>query len=390
MYVCHLFSPDIDLRLIILTSHPKCDTLFKTCLVNICLNKDVFESGVALANIRQVADKAGVSIGTVSRVLNNKPGVGEKTRQRVHAVAQELGYSPSKRSHFSNPRVTHLGFLSKTFPQDITSNPFYADVLHGVEQICRELHINLSFNTLNFTGPHLDSLPSSVKDNNISGLFVVGGGIPQEIIESLGKLSQLPVVLVDNCFPDCRWDTVMTDNSRGVKLSTEYLINKGHRHIALIGGPDHASIVERRLAYKETLRQHDLRPMIVTPPNLGPGDGQWGVMEILRQAPQTTAIACSNDEQAVGALRTLRELGYTVPDDFSLIGFDDINMVQFTTPPITTICVDRITMGQVAVQLLLDRIKFPHRPVVKVTIGVELIERASVCAPRAHKIVAPE
>jgi LacI family transcriptional regulator len=347
-----------------------------------------FESEDAVANIRQVADKAGVSIGTVSRVLNNKPGVGEETRQRVRAVAQELGYD-QKNSYFPNPYVTHLGFLSPTFSQEITSNPFYADILRGVEQICRELHINLAFNTLKFEGDQLHSLPSSVKDNNLSGLFLVGGGIPQVIVESLGELSQLPIVLVDNCFPDCRWDTVMTDNLRGVRLATEYLIHQGHRHIALIGGPDHASIVERRLAYQQTLKQHDLKPMIVTPPNLGPGDGQWAVTEILRQFPETTALVCSNDEQAVGALRTLREFGYTVPDDFSLVGFDDINMVQFTTPPITTICVDRLTIGQVAVQLLLDRISFPGRPVVKITIGVDLIERASVCAPRTHKIVPP-
>jgi LacI family transcriptional regulator len=343
-----------------------------------------------LANIRQVADRAGVSIGTVSRVLNNKPGVGDETRQRVLSVARELGYSYSKRVHFSRPRVTHLGFLNKTFPQDITSNPFYADVLHGAEQICHELHINLSFNTLSFTDGQLESLPPSVKDNNISGLFVVGGGIPLEIVESLGELTQLPMVLVDNCFPDCRWDTVMIDNGRGIRLATEYLIDHGHRHIALIGGPDHASIVERRLSYEETIRRHNLTPTMVKPTNLSFEDGQWGVMEIVRQAPQTTAIVCSNDEQAVGALRTLRELGYNVPDDFSLVGFDDINMVQFTTPPITTICVDQITLGQVAVQLLLDRIKFPDRPVIKVTTGVHLIERASVCAPRTHKIVPPE
>lgn len=112
-------------------------------------------------------------------------------------------------------------------------------------------------------------------------------------------------------------------------------------------------------------------------------------MEILQRAPQTTAIVCSNDHQAVGAMRKLGELGYTVPDDFSLVGFDDINMVQFTTPPITTIRVDRITMGQVAVQLLLDRIRFPDRPVVKVIIGVDLIERASVSAPRSRDIKLP-
>lgn len=343
-----------------------------------------------MANIRQVADRAGVSIGTVSRVLNNKPGVSEETRQHVLTIAQELGYSYSKRSHLPTPHVTHLGFLNHGFTQDISSNPFYADVLHGVEQICRNLHINLSISVLSSTNGQLHSLPSLVKDNNVSGLLVVGGGIPPEVIASLGKLSQLPLVLVDNWFPDCPWDAVIIDNRRGVRLSVEHLINKGHRHIALIGGPDHSSIVERREGYEEAMRQHDLPPLIVTPSCLSHEDGQWGIIELLRTAPQTTAIICSNDEQAVGALRKLRELGYTVPDDVSLIGFDDINMVQFTTPPITTTCVDRITMGQIAVQLMLDRIKFPNRPVIKVTTGVELIERASVCNPRAHKIVFPE
>ena len=342
-----------------------------------------------MANIRQVADRAGVSIGTVSRVLNNRPGVADNTRQRVLTVAQELGYNGSKRSHLSNTHVTHLGFLNQTFTQDITSNPFYSDVLHGVEEICRELHINLSFSILSFASNHLQP-PSLVKDNQISGLFVVGGGIPQEIIESLGKLSQLPLVLIDNCFLDCPWDAVMIDNLRGIRLSVEYLINKGHRHIALIGGPDHPSIVERRLGYEETLRRHNLTPLIVTPSYLTHEDGQWSAVEILRQAPETTAIICSNDEQAVGALRKLRELGYVVPNDFSLVGFDDINMVQFTTPPITTIRVDRITMGQMAVQLLLDRVKYANRPVIKLTMGVNLIERASVCTPRTHKIVFPE
>lgn len=343
-----------------------------------------------MANIRQVADKAGVSIGTVSRVLNNKPGVSEETRQHVLTVSQELGYNNSKRSNLANPQITHLGFLNQDFTQDISSNPFYADVLHGVEQICRNLHINLSISVISSSSGQLHSLPSLVKDNNVNGLFVVGGGIPPEVIASLGRLSQLPLVLVDNWFPDCAWDAVMIDNRRGVRLSVEHLIDKGHCHIALIGGPDHPSIVERRQSYEETMRQHGLTPLIVTPSCLSHEDGQWGVIELLRIAPQTTALICSNDEQAVGALRKLREVGYTVPDDFSLIGFDNINMVQFTTPPITTTCVDRITMGQVAVQLMLDRIKFPNRPVIKATTGVELIERASVCTPRTHKIVFPE
>jgi DNA-binding LacI/PurR family transcriptional regulator len=280
--------------------------------------------------------------------------------------------------------------LNHPFATEITSNPFYGDVLHGVEQVCRELRINVSYSTLRGTNSRLESPPFLLNGNCVNGLLLVGGGVSKEIAEAVAKMCQLPLVLVDNCFPDCAWDAVMTDNTRGARLSTEHLINKGHRHIALIGGPDHPSIVERRLSYIETLRQYGLTPLIVTTPNLTFADGQWAVTEILRQAPQTTAIVCSNDEQAVGALRKIGELGYTVPGDFSLVGFDNINMVQFTTPPVTTVRVDRIAMGQAAVQLLLDRLKFPDRPAVRITMGVDVIERASVSAPRSHSTVDPK
>ncbi len=338
-----------------------------------------------MANIRQVADEAGVSIGTVSRVLNNKPGVGEHTRQRVSAIAERLGYTPTKRSPSSNGQVIHLGFLSP-HSFNIASNPFYAKVFDGVEHICRELQINLTYNSIHFTNTQLESYPVLVKDNHVDGLLLVSGSIPQEIITSLVSPTSLPVVLVDNYFPECPWDTVMANNVRGFRQSAEHLIKQGHRHIALMGGPDHTSIAERRSSYNETMRQHNLTPTIVTSPHLSTTDGQWGVVEILRQWPETTAIMCSNDQQAVGALQKLHELGYRVPNDFSLIGFDDINMAQFTSPPLTTVSVDRITMGQMAVQLLLDRIKSPERPTIRVTIGVELVERGSVSGPRTHTI----
>ncbi len=348
-----------------------------------------------MANIRQVADRAGVSIGTVSRVLNSKPGVSKKTREYVLLMAQELGYVLPKYSHSSSAEVTHLGFLSAF--RSIDTNPFYADVFHGVEQTCQELHINLSISSLSIENLQLQRIPRLINDNYIDGLVVAGGVIPENVFATLGELSRVPLVLVDNHFDFCPWDTVMTDNANGTRLAIEHLIDNGHRHITMLGGPDHPSIVERRLSYEDTLRRHGLCPVVIAPPEsrdditgLSPEGGAYGVAEILQQAPETTAIFCSNDEQAVGALRKLQELGFSVPNDLSLVGFDDTNMVKFTTPPITTVYVDRFTMGQFAVQLLLDRIKFPERPVIKVTVGVELTERDSVSAPRTHKLVLPD
>ena len=111
------------------------------------------------------------------------------------------------------------------------------------------------------------------------------------------------------------------------------------------------------------------------------------VVQVLAQAPETTAIIGSNDMQAIGALKKLQELGYKVPDDFSLVGFDDITIAPLTTPPITTVHVDRLALGRIAVQLLLGRIQNPDQPAIKSVVGVSLVERASVSSPRTHDLV---
>jgi LacI family transcriptional regulator len=355
--------------------------VFGTCLVN------TRESERPLVTIRQVAHKAGVSIGTVSRVLNHKPGVGERTRQHVLTVVEELGYVPPKRLSLSVATVSHLGLLSRPISGgSLPADPFYGAVFHGVERACSEYRINLSFSTLDIVNGHLRSLPALVSDERISGVILVGA-MPLEVVESIVASAQSPVVLVDNYFAGYDWDAVMTANARGAYMATEFLISHGHRHVTLLGGPDHPSIVERRDGYEQALEQHGLTPTIVPAEDITVEDGEQTAVEFLRQAPETTGIVCSNDPQAVGVLRTLQRLGYKVPDDFSLVGFDDINLVQFTSPPLTTIRVDREALGRMAVQLLLGRIGAPERLAIKSIVDVTLVERASVCSPRASDIV---
>jgi DNA-binding LacI/PurR family transcriptional regulator len=340
-----------------------------------------------MSNTRKVAELAGVSIGTVSRVLNNQPGVSDPTRQRVLAVAQELNYVAPKRLPVEISRVTHLGLLIRPTVPDPVANPFYADVYHGVEQGCRESHINLSFSSLNMAGDQLRSLPALIADERISGIVVVGA-VPQCIIEGLLQAVQtrhnrtdFPMVLVDNWLPRCPWDAVVIDNAGGIVLAVEMLVQQGHRHITLIGGPIHSSIVERTAAYEKTMLGYGLKPAIVRRNGLDPQDGESAVDDLLRDQPQTTAIVCSNDSQAIGLLRRLKELGYVVPNDFSLIGFDDIQMAELTLPRLTTIRVDRLGLGRVAVEMLLNRVRMPECAPIKSIVGVSLVERDSVSQP---------
>jgi LacI family transcriptional regulator len=331
-------------------------------------------------NIRTVAGKAGVSIGTVSRVLNNKNGVGAETRQRVFAVAQELGYRLSGRVTSTAAEILHFGFLNRPLAGGLMSNPFYYDVFIGVEQACRENNITLSVSRLNIANDLLQAIPPLLRQEHLSGLILVGA-IPERVVSALVAQTGLPAVLVDNHLPRFQVDTVMIDNDQGIRLALEHLVALGHQQLSFIGGPDHPSIVERRQAYLSSLQQYGLVPFVVRQ-GLEVEGGALGVAEIIRQRPETTAILCANDMQAIGAVRQLQQLGYRVPEDFSVVGFDDVELTRITSPAITTIQVERTGLGQIATQTLLARLRDPGRPVVTTRVGVRWMERASVAPPR--------
>jgi LacI family transcriptional regulator len=347
-----------------------------------------------VVTIREVAEVAGVSIGTVSRVLNEKPGVSKTTRQHVLEITEELGYHPTKRLPINQKNVSHLGLLIRPTENPLTADPFYGSIFHGVEIGCQEHHISVSFSTLDYFDGRLRRLPAMLKDERNSG-FVLLGVLPKDVVTAIEDAICVPVVLVDNWYEGCRWDSVMIDNIEGAYAAIKYLISANHKNIVMLSGPGHPSIIERREAYKKAMYEHELQPKIIetisqTPRDgLSPIDGENGIVEILRRAPETTAVFCSNDNQAVGVIMKLRELGLEVPKDISIVGFDDVMLGKFTSPPISTVHVDRITLGRMATELLLGRIYHPDRAPIKAIIGTKLVERHSVGPPRQHSITLP-
>jgi DNA-binding LacI/PurR family transcriptional regulator len=305
-------------------------------------------------------------------------------------ITKELDYRPTKRLPVTQMSVTNLGLLIRPTENALTSDPFYGGIFHGVETGCREHHISVSFSTLDYFKNRLRRLPAMLKDERNSG-FVLLGVLPKEIVKAIEDVISVPVVLVDNYFDGCGWDSVMIDNAEGAYAATKYLISAAHKNIVMLSGPGHPSILERREAYKKAMLEHKLQPKIIetiseTPRDgLSPLDGENGILEVLRQAPETTAVFCSNDNQAVGAIMKLRELGLEAPKDISIVGFDDVMLGKFTSPPITTIHVDRTTLGKMAVELLLARIANPERAPVKAIVGTKLVERLSVGPPRQHR-----
>ena len=136
------------------------------------------------------------------------------------------------------------------------------------------------------------------------------------------------------------------------------------------------------------MQRHGLSAQIIYVGELGIGEGDAAADEIVKNLPNTTAVICSNDMQAFGVLRRLAQLGYQVPGDISVVGFDDVSMATLTFPSLTTIHVDRIAFGRLAVELLMSRVQSPGRPAVRCTMAVNLVERASVAAPRRHLLAA--
>jgi LacI family transcriptional regulator len=332
-----------------------------------------------MPSTRKIAQQAGVSVGTVSRVLNNKSGVSDDVRRRVMEVAQELRYAPQKRMPWP-VNLTHVGLLVRPLSDSLAVNPFYSDVYHGVEQMCSDLRVTLSFSTLDLADDQLRTLPILVDDERIGGIIVLGA-VPEAVIRQIAQSNAIPIVLVDNWYVDSPWDSVMLDNAGGAAAATEYLIEQGHTQIAFISGPDHPSIVERRAGYEGTILRYGLSSHIEYTADLGVEDGALATSILTNKAPEITGIVCANDMQALGAMRAYMELGRRVPEEVSITGFDDIAMAHLAHPPLTTVRVDRNAFGQIAVELLLGRAKAPHRPPIRCTMGVNLVKRASVSTP---------
>lgn len=330
-----------------------------------------------MASARKIAKAAGVSIGTVSRVLNNKAGVSEDTRRRVLEVAHDLNYALPRRLPLAMTTVTHVGLLVKPFAEtSILANPFYADVYHGVEQACSDYDIQLAFNVLDVANERLRKLPTLLGDERIGGLILIGA-LPHAVVEALGQASAAPRVLVDNWAPDLPGDSVMLDNVGGMSAVVEHLVAQGHRRILFVSGPEHPSIVERQRAYEDVLVRRHLQPQVIETPDLNIGDGEVAADMLLENHRDVTAVVCANDMLAIGVMRRLMQEGVQVPEEMAVSGFDDVQMASFIQPALTTVHVDRAAFGRLAMEMLLGRIRSPQRPPVRCTLGVQLVVRAS-------------
>ncbi len=321
-----------------------------------------------------VAGRAGVSVMTVSRVLNGFPGVAEDTRQRVEDAVAALGYraNPAARV-LAGGRSRTLGVIAVETQQFGPSH-----MLYGIEAAARGAGHVLSFVTMAPGADEIDATLDHLRAAHVEGVIVIAPVRP--VIDAVTDLdADLPLVVVGSD-PSVRTSTVTIDQEAGARMATAHLLGLGHRTVHHVSGPaDWIDATDRQRAWAETLEAHG-----APPGRFVEGDwtaqGGYAAGTQLAQDPTVTAVFAANDQTALGILRALHEHGRSVPDDVSVVGYDDIPEAAYLVPPLTTVRQDLGEVGRRGVELLLALVD--GGPAQRhVMVAPELIVRASTAPP---------
>lgn len=333
--------------------------------------------------ISDVAKIAGVSPATVSKVLNNKPGISLRLKTKVLKVINDSNYQPSRlaRGLASGTTRTMALVIKRNHPR-MMNDPFYEEVLHGVENEVSSAGYNLIYKSCEPDENNDSEFDWKNDFNNlysyIDGIFLVGNDIPVDLLEEVQR-RKIPAVLVDNSVPG--FNCIMIDNITGSKLLTQRLIVHGKKRIGFIGGdPDSISFLERydgfKLGHIESSANFSSE-LVIFNKGASVDSGYQGAKELIKKDPTIDAIICANDKMAVGAIKALGELGKRIPEDIAVTGFDNIEWSEHTNPPITTVDVPRYLIGQLAGKRLLEVVANPNIPCYRIIVPVSLVIRQS-------------
>jgi|SRR5579864_1817640 len=328
--------------------------------------------------MRQIAERAQVSIGTVSHVVNGTAGVRPKLRSRVLEAIRNLGFQPSALAQ--GLRLNRSRMLGMIVP-DIT-NPFFPGVVRGAEDVAFKNSYRLVLcNTDN--DPAKEALYlAELKSFRAAGLLIIpaaGSDLVSELEN--GDPVKPPVVCIDRCPNAWTGDGVVVANEEGAYEATKHLIRSGHRHLAVITGPALlANATERLNGFKRALREARLpiAPEFIQEAAFDMRTGAQAARRLVRMLPRPTAIFACNDLMALGTLHALHELRLRCPEDVSVAGFDNLEFCEFTNPALTSVYQPGYQMGTVAASLLVERIKGLADAPKRIALQTELKIRNSV------------
>ncbi len=333
-----------------------------------------------MATIKDVAKRAGVTIGTVSRVLNNKKWVSEDCRKKVLVAIKDLHYKPQ--AHARRLRQKHSRICGVIAPHhtSIFHSPFFTSIMEGLEEVAAEKQYRLLLHPLNETARAQVSYRTLLGDGSVDGMFVLNAWSTDASIRDLVE-ANVPFVLVNGKITGQEdLPYVGFDNRGGVKKAVDHLVQLGHERIGIINGKmTTTNALERFQSFQENLAEHKLEFQ-----NEWAADGDYeeeggykAALKIISAVRRPSAIICASDLMAIGAVRALKEKGVSVPQDISIIGFDNMEEAVYHDPPLTTVAFSAYEMGKLAAQKMFQIIAEEPLEEKATTLQAELMERES-------------
>jgi DNA-binding LacI/PurR family transcriptional regulator len=326
--------------------------------------------------IRDVAKLAGVSTATVSHVVNNSRFVSEETKRKVLAAIERYGYTPNAHARNLASKQNHtFGVILSDL-----SNPFFPELVKSIQERAIELGYDISMANTNYDSDRALASVRRMLEQRVSGVVVMTSEMDDSLTRRLAE-REVAVVFLDVGKVGPYVSNIVVNYEKGIRAGVEHLLALGHRRMAYISGPLRLKSAQRRhLAFTRMMKKYE--PSLRTQPWVYEGDfkaagGQRAVVEMLLQKPRPTAIVAANDLMAIGALRELKKAGLRVPEDISVVGFDDILFAALTDPPLTTVALPREEIGRASVEALLDTIKDTGRMGREYKITPRLVARES-------------
>jgi LacI family transcriptional regulator len=342
------------------------------------------------ATIREVAREAGVSIATVSHVMQGKASLHTtETVQRVRSIAEGLAYSPNRVAQsLSSRRTKTLGLVIESrIAGRFTTNPFCTAVLDGFLECTSEADYQVKIVSLR--QDDLEYVANCIGDGSMDAVGLLAPTVDGPLI-TWARTARIPNVLIGSLPDEVRLSGVDVDDSTTVYEVVCWLIALGHRRIGIITGPPTQwSALRRENAYLRALEEAGLEqdPALRYVGNYEPSSGNAGVTALLMADPPPTAVICGNDSVAIGAIETLHKMHIRVPEDISIVGFDNHEIAKLSRPPLTTIRQPLHEMGMKAAEMLMNAMD--HGGVLAPSVVIfpgSLVKRRSVCKPPERSI----
>jgi LacI family transcriptional regulator len=328
--------------------------------------------------LAEVAKVAGVSQMTASRALNDRPGVSREKREEILLIADELGYVVNRAAQkLSSGRSRIIGMIAPLH------TPFTSELVMGAGSAARASGYEMLLYSLVGSDRCPPSNVLQLLQQFADGVIVL---LPYEF-EYLGALAaaRVPVITIEHAVDEQRYPCIAADSYQGARAAVQHLAELGHRRVAFVTGNERlASAVDRRRAFEHLRAQLGLHrhPELIAEGDYSQRGGFEAAKRLLRLRPRPTAIFAANDISALGVLSAVREAGLRVPEDVSLVGFDDIPLAAQVHPPLTTVRQPLQQMGRSAVNTLLAMIAGIEAPSPLITLPTELVVRASTIPPR--------